>query len=81
MELSQIKFKLTHDISGRQAANFAYSVAHIPCNIWLEKDDRRVNAKRILGLLSLSLHENDIVKLYIDGTSEEMLKIQKLLID
>jgi len=38
--------------------------------IWLEKDERRVNAKSLLGVLSLSVVQNETVKIISDGEDE-----------
>ena len=41
-----------------------------PCGIWIEKEDRRVNAKSLLGVLSLGVGQGDTVKIIADGESE-----------
>ncbi|MDR0904886.1 MAG: HPr family phosphocarrier protein [Oscillospiraceae bacterium] len=38
--------------------------------IWLEKDERRVNAKSLLGVLSLGVGQNEEIKIIGDGTDE-----------
>ena len=40
------------------------------CGIWLEKDERRVNAKSLLGVLSLGVGQGETVKIIGDGQDE-----------
>lgn len=40
-------------------------------SIWLEKDERRVNAKSLLGVLSLGVAAGESVKIISDGPDEE----------
>lgn len=40
------------------------------CNIWLEKDERRVNAKSLLGVLSLGVGKDETVRIISDGPDE-----------
>ena len=39
-------------------------------SIWVEKDDCRVNAKSLLGVLSLGIAQGMTVKLIADGSDE-----------
>ncbi len=38
--------------------------------IWVEKDERRVNAKSLLGILSLGISQGMNIKLIADGQDE-----------
>ena len=40
------------------------------CSIWIEKDDRRVNAKSLLGVLSLGVAQGATVSIIADGSDE-----------
>ena len=40
------------------------------CSIWIEKDDRRVNAKSLLGVLSLGVAQGATISIIADGTDE-----------
>ena len=40
-------------------------------SIWVEKDDRRVNAKSLLGVLSLGIVKGTAINLIADGPDEE----------
>ncbi|MBR5186942.1 MAG: HPr family phosphocarrier protein, partial [Clostridia bacterium] len=39
-------------------------------SIWIEKDDRRVNAKSLLGVLSMAIAGGTTVTLIADGPDE-----------
>lgn len=40
-------------------------------SIWIEKDERRVNAKSLLGVLSLGIVKGTTVTLVADGADEQ----------
>jgi len=40
------------------------------CSIWIEKDERRVNAKSLLGVLSLGVGKGATISIIADGTDE-----------
>ena len=42
-----------------------------PCLVAMQQSDRSVNAKSLLGILSLSLESEDSVRLIVDGEDEE----------
>ena len=39
-------------------------------SIWVEKDERRVNAKSLLGILSLGVAQGATIRIIADGTDE-----------
>ncbi|MDR0838859.1 MAG: HPr family phosphocarrier protein [Oscillospiraceae bacterium] len=39
-------------------------------SIWLEKDERRVNAKSLLGVLSLGVGKDETITIISDGADE-----------
>ena len=40
-------------------------------SIWVDKDERRVNAKSLLGVLSLGIEKGMTITLIADGADEE----------
>ena len=40
-------------------------------SIWVEKDERRVNAKSLLGVLSLGIVNGTSISIIADGSDEE----------
>ena len=39
-------------------------------SIWIEKDERRVNAKSLLGVLSLGVAKDSTISIIADGSDE-----------
>ena len=39
-------------------------------SVWIEKDERRVNAKSLLGVLSLGVAQGATISVIADGTDE-----------
>ena len=46
---------IANDITSRNIGNFTFHIQNIESDVFFEVDDRSVNAKSILGVLSLSL--------------------------
>ena len=57
-------------LHARPASFFIQKANSFKCSIWIEKDDRRVNAKSLLGVLSLGIVKGMSVTLYADGADE-----------
>ena len=55
----------------RPATFFIQKANEFKCSIWVEKDDRRVNAKSLLGVLSLGIVKGTTITLIADGTDEK----------
>ena len=58
-------------LHARPATFFIQKANEFKSSIWVEKDDRRVNAKSLLGVLSLGIIKGDTVTLAADGSDEE----------
>lgn len=57
-------------LHARPATFFIQKANSFKSSIWIEKDDRRVNAKSLLGVLSLGIVKGMTVTLYADGADE-----------
>ena len=55
----------------RPATFFIQKANSFKASIWVEKDDRKVNAKSLLGVLSLGIAKGMTVTLIADGADEE----------
>ena len=55
----------------RPATFFIQKANCYKSSIWVEKDDRKVNAKSLLGVLSLGIAKGMTVTLYADGQDED----------
>ncbi|MBR1780967.1 MAG: HPr family phosphocarrier protein [Oscillospiraceae bacterium] len=54
----------------RPATFFIQKANEFKCSIWVEKEDRRVNAKSLLGVLSMGIQDGSSLKLIADGEDE-----------
>ena len=57
-------------LHARPATFFIQKANEFESSIWIEKDDRRVNAKSLLGVLSLGIVKGTSVKILADGVDE-----------
>lgn len=58
-------------LHARPATFFIQKANEYKCSIWVEKDERRVNAKSLLGVLSLGIVKGSSINLIADGPDEE----------
>ena len=58
-------------LHARPATFFIQKAMAYQASIWVEKEDRRVNAKSLLGVLSLGVAQGMTIKLIADGSDEE----------
>jgi len=58
-------------LHARPATFFIQKANEFKSGIWVEKDDRRVNAKSLLGVLSLGIVKGTTITLIADGTDEK----------
>lgn len=66
-----VKIELDSGLQARPAAYFVQEANRFDSHIFLEKDDKKVNAKSIMGLMSLALTKGEEIKLIIEGEDEE----------
>ncbi len=58
-------------LHARPATFFIQKANEFKSNIWIEKDERKVNAKSLLGVLSLGIVKGTTVKITADGSDEK----------
>ena len=58
-------------LHARPATFFIQKANEYKCSIWVEKDERRVNAKSLLGVLSLGIVKGTTITLMADGADEK----------
>lgn len=58
-------------LHARPATFFIQKANEFTCAIWIAKDERKVNAKSLLGVLSLGVTRGMSVTLVADGADEE----------
>lgn len=59
-------------LHARPAALFVQTAGKFTSNIWIEKGDKRVNAKSIMGLMSLAVSSGTNVKIGAEGEDEQI---------
>jgi len=59
-------------LHARPATFFIQKANEFKANIWIEKDEHRVNAKSLLGVLSLGITKGTAIKIVSDGSDDEM---------
>lgn len=57
-------------LHARPATFFIQRANEFKCNMWVEKDERKVSAKSLLGVLSLGITRGTVIKIVADGTDE-----------
>ena len=57
-------------LHARPATFFIQKANTFKASVWIEKDDRKVNAKSLLGVLSLGIAKGMVVTLIADGSDE-----------
>ncbi len=62
----------TQGLHARPATFFIQKANSFKSSIWVEKEDRRVNAKSLLGVLSLGITSGMTITLIADGQDEEL---------
>ena len=60
----------TSGLHARPATFFIQKANSYRSSIWIEKDDRKVNAKSLLGVLSLGITQNTSITIIADGNDE-----------
>jgi phosphocarrier protein len=58
-------------LHARPATFFIQKANEFRSAIWIEKEERRVNAKSLLGILSLGIVGGTAIRIIADGTDEE----------
>ena len=58
-------------LHARPATFFIQKANEFKSSIWVEKDERKVNAKSLLGVLSLGITKGTTINILADGLDEE----------
>ena len=58
-------------LHARPATFFIQKANEYKSSIWVEKEERRVNAKSLLGVLSLGIVKGTTITLIADGSDEK----------
>ena len=58
-------------LHARPATFFIQKANEFKCSVWVEREERKVNAKSLLGVLSLGIVKGTPINLIADGSDEE----------
>lgn len=58
-------------LHARPATFFIQKANEYKSSVWVEKEERRVNAKSLLGVLSLGIVGGTSIRIIADGSDEE----------
>ena len=58
-------------LESKMAAKLIQKASEYESNIWIQKNERKANAKSLLGLLSLGISPGDRITIITDGRDEE----------
>ena len=65
-----VTIKNNHGLHARPATFFIQKANSYKSSIWVEKEDCRVNAKSLLGVLSLGIVQGTEITIIADGVDE-----------
>ena len=71
MVQQKVEVLLETGLQARPAALFVQEANRFQSDIFLEKGDKKVNAKSIMGLMSLAVSSGSEVTLIADGSDEQ----------
>jgi catabolite repression HPr-like protein len=66
----QIEVKLKSGLQARPAAQFVQEANRFTSDVFLEKDGKKVNAKSIMGLMSLAVSSGATITISVEGHDE-----------
>ena len=67
----EIVVRCESGLHNRQATYFVQKANEFDCSIWLESGNRKMNAKSLLGIMSLGIVTGAVITLSADGADAE----------
>ena len=71
MYMQQSIVKCESGLYNRQATYFIQKANEFKSNIWVEVEDRKINAKSLLGVLSMGITKGTRISIIAEGPDEE----------
>lgn len=74
-----------HNFDKRFVENFVYELKNVKSDVYITTIDRRVNAKSVLGLLSLSIRKDDVIRIdclsseSVEKTQDDLHKVLEMI--
>ena len=72
MYLKDVTVKNQVGLHARPATFFIQKANEFKSSVWVEKEERRVNAKSLLGVLSLGIVGGTTIRIIADGSDEQL---------
>ena len=72
MFVREVDVKNQVGLHARPATFFIQKANEYKSSIWVAKDERRVNAKSLLGILSLGIVGGTTIRIIADGADEQL---------
>ena len=66
-----VEVKLKSGLQARQAALFVQEANRFLADVFLKREERQVNAKSIMGIMSLAIARGTTITLIAEGVDEE----------
>lgn len=82
MIVKEILIKSSSGLQSKSAAIFIQKASNYKSSIWISKDERKANAKSLLGVLSLGIGSGTKLSVTIEGEdeAEAAAELQKYLV-
>lgn len=77
MEIKETFIKSLVGLEARSVALFIQKASNYKSSIWIEKAERKTNAKSLLGLLSLGIGSGEKIVLSAEG-EDEVVAVKEL---
>ncbi len=66
-----IKVKLAEDAEARPVAVLVQKASQFESKVYIVADDKKINAKSIMGMMSLGLSQDEEITISAEGVDEE----------
>lgn len=76
----EIIVELQEGLQARSASYFVQEANRFAADIFIDKENKRINAKSIMGLMSLAIANDEKITLIVDGEDEEEVMEHLLLL-
>ena len=71
MTQAELLIKNQLGLHARASAKLTQVASHYPCEIWLTRSGRRVNAKSIMGVMMLAAAKGSVILVEADGAEAD----------
>jgi len=69
--MTQREVKVNTNMEARPAALFVQTASKFDSNVYVKVDEKKVNAKSIMGMISIGIIDGQLVTIMADGTDAD----------